>query len=56
MNAVISATSSAPAYVYLFIKSIMDAAKAEGIELSEEDMKMLSGRMVIGSAELMMNS
>lgn len=56
MNAVISATSSAPAYVYLFIKSIMDAAKAEGIELSEKDMKNVICRMVIGSAELMMNS
>ena len=56
MNAVISATSSAPAYVYLFIKSIMDAAKTEGIELSEAEMKNVICRMVIGSAELMMNS
>lgn len=34
----------------------MDAAKTEGIELSEAEMKNVICRMVIGSAELMMNS
>lgn len=50
MNAVIAATSSAPAYVYLFIKSITDAAAAQGINIP--DMLRYIADMVIGSAEM----
>lgn len=56
MNGVISATSSAPAYVYLFIKSITDAAIAQGISDDEKFMKEIICRMVIGAAELMLGS
>ena len=56
MNEVISVTSSAPAYVYLFIKSITDAAIAQGISDDEKFMKDIICRMVIGAAELMLGS
>lgn len=56
MNEIISVTASAPAYVYLFIKSIADAAIAEGIEINETEIKNIVCRMVIGSAELMLRS
>lgn len=54
MNAIIAATSSAPAYVYHFIDAIYKEAKAEGIDAPE----LLSAicAMVSGSAELLMDS
>lgn len=51
LNAVISATSSAPAYVYLFIKAITDSAAAQG--LNGADMLPLVCDMVDGSAEML---
>ncbi len=54
MNRVISATSSAPAYVYLFIKSVYDAAIAQGLDY--EGMRESICDMVIGSAELVKQS
>ena len=54
MNAVIAATSSAPAYVYHFIDAICKEAKAEGIDSPE----LLSAvcAMVSGSAEMLMST
>lgn len=54
INAMTAATSSAPAYVYLFIKAIADTAAELGID----DVRLTDyiSRMVIGSAELMLNS
>ena len=54
MNAVIAATSSAPAYVYYFIDAICKEAKAEGIDSPE----LLSAvcAMVSGSAEMLMST
>lgn len=54
MNTVIAATSSAPAYVYLFIKAIADAAEAQG--LTAENLTSLVCDMVIGSAETLKRS
>lgn len=50
MNAVIAATSSAPAYVYLFIKAIKDTATASGID--NPDLLNIIAEMVIGAAEM----
>lgn len=54
MNAIIAATSSAPAYVYHFIAAIYNEAKKEGIDAPE----LLSAicAMVSGSAELLMST
>lgn len=52
INAMTAATSSAPAYVYLFIKAITDAARELGLD--ESRMTDYISRMVIGSAELML--
>jgi len=54
MNTIISATSSAPAYVFLFIKSIYDSAKAQGLEC--DGLLEAVCKMVIGSAELMLST
>lgn len=56
MNEIISVTGSSPAYVYLFIKSIIDSARRQGIEADEHQLRNLVCRTVIGSAELMMRS
>ena len=54
MNAVIAATSSAPAYVYHFIDSIYKEAQNEGVNSPE----LLSAvcAMVIGAAEMLMST
>jgi len=54
MNAIIAATSSAPAYVYHFIDSIYKEAMAEGIDSKE----LLSAicAMVSGSAEMIIST
>ena len=54
INAMTAATSSAPAYVYLFIKSIADAARELGLD--ENRMTDYISRMVIGSVELMLST
>lgn len=54
MNTVIAVTSSAPAYVYLFIKALTDAAAASGID--RPDMLKFIADMVIGSAEMIKRS
>ena len=37
MNAIISLTSSSPAYIFLFIKSLMDGAVLQGLEFKDEN-------------------
>ena len=54
MNDIIAVTSSSPAYVFLFIKSIYDTALEMGFE--NKDMLEVICRMVIGSAEMLMQS
>lgn len=54
MNDIISVTSSSPAYVFLFIKSIYDAAVEMGFE--NKDMLEIICKMVIGSTELLMKT
>ncbi len=54
MNAVIAATSSAPAYIYYIIDCIYKEAKAEGLE-SEMLLKVICD-MVKGSADMVINS
>lgn len=57
MNAIISLTSSSPAYIFLFIKSLMDGAVLQGIEFeNEKEMRRIACETVIGSAKLLMNS
>ncbi len=57
MNAIISLTSSSPAYIFLFIKSLMDGATIQGIEFDDEkEMRRIACETVIGSAKLLMNS
>ncbi len=50
MNKIIPATSSSPAYVFLFIKAICDGAKAQGLEC--DDIRKAVCDAVIGSATL----
>ncbi|MBP3918993.1 MAG: pyrroline-5-carboxylate reductase [Clostridia bacterium] len=54
MNAVIAATGSAPAYLYLVIKAIFDEARAEGVDTPV----LLDNicQMVRGSAEMAANT
>ena len=55
MNRIIGVTSSSPAYVFLFIKSILEGAKAQGLirdGISEQDMMNSICDMIIGSATL----
>ena len=54
MNDIISVTSSSPAYVFLFIKSIYDAAVEMGFE--NKDMIEIICKMVIGSAEMILKT
>ncbi|MBR2459799.1 MAG: pyrroline-5-carboxylate reductase [Clostridia bacterium] len=54
MNAVIAATSSAPAYVYYFIDCIYREAKREGID--SNDLLSAICAMVSGSAEMLMST
>ena len=54
MNAVIAATSSAPAYVYHFIDAICKEAKKEGIDTPE--LLTVVCAMVSGSAEMLMST
>ena len=54
MNDIIAVTSSSPAYVFLFIKSIYDAAVEMGFE--NKDMLEIICKMVIGSTELLMKT
>ncbi len=50
MNKIIPATSSSPAYVFLFIKAICDAAEAQGLKC--DDIRSAICDAVIGSAYL----
>ncbi len=50
MNKIIPATSSSPAYVFLFIKAICDAAEAQGLVC--DDLRRAVCDAVIGSATL----
>ena len=50
MNRIIPATSSSPAYVFLFIKAICDGANAQGLEC--DDIRKAVCDAVIGSATL----
>ena len=54
MNEIISVTSSSPAYVFLFIKSIYDTAVEMGFE--NKDMLEIICKTVIGSAELLLKT
>lgn len=50
MNKIIPATSSSPAYVFLFIKAICDGAEAQGLKC--DDLRKAVCDAVIGSAAL----
>ena len=52
MNVIISATSSAPAYVFLFIKAIHDSALSQGLDI---DIDTICD-MVSGSAQMLKKS
>ncbi|MBE6642168.1 MAG: pyrroline-5-carboxylate reductase [Clostridia bacterium] len=54
MNDIIAVTSSSPAYVFLFIKSIYDAALEMGFE--NKDMLEVICKTVIGSTELLLKT
>ena len=54
MNDIIAVTSSSPAYVFLFIKSIYDTALEMGFDNS--NMLEIICKMVIGSTELMLKT
>lgn len=57
MNAIISLTSSSPAYVFLFIKALMDGALKQGLEFKDEkELRRIACNTVIGSAMLLMES
>ena len=54
MNDIIAVTSSSPAYVFLFIKSIYDAAVEMGFE--NKDLLDIICKMVIGSTEMVLKT
>ncbi len=54
MNDIIAVTSSSPAYVFLFIKSMYDTALEMGFE--NKDLLEIICKMVIGSTELMLKT
>ena len=54
INPITSATSSAPAYVYLFIKAIADEAQKQGLD--QKNLIELVSQMVIGSANMLLQS
>lgn len=54
MNKIIAATSSAPAYIFLMIKAICQGAAEQG--LASDELKNAVCKMVIGSAELALQS
>lgn len=54
MNDIISVTSSSPAYVFLFIKSIYDSAVEMGFE--NKDLLEIICKMVIGSTEMILKT
>lgn len=54
MNSVISVNGSSPAYVYLFAKSVIDGAVAQGID--EQVAKALIAKTLIGSAMMITDS
>ena len=54
MNDIISVTSSSPAYVFLFIKSIYDTAVEMGFD--NKDMLEIICKMVIGSTEMILKT
>ena len=54
MNDIIAVTSSSPAYVFLFIKSIYDAATEMGFD--NKDMLEIICKTVIGSTELLLKT
>ncbi len=56
MNEIIALTSSSPAYVFLFIKSMADTAKAQGLKLEYSELIKLGCSAVIGSAKLLSES
>lgn len=57
MNEIISLTSSSPAYIFLFIKALMDGAAAQGICFEDEkELRRIACETVIGSAQLLMSS
>lgn len=54
MNAVIAVNGSSPAYVYLFVKAVMDGAVQQGIDA--ETAKTLICQTLVGSAAMVMHS
>jgi len=54
MNRIICATSSAPAYVFMFIKALCDGASAQGLD--GDALKSAICAMVSGSAEMLAKS
>lgn len=54
IHAVIAASGSSPAYVFMFIEALADAAVSEG--LKREDAMMLSAQAVLGSAAMVLET
>lgn len=54
MNAVVSVNGSSPAYVYLFVKAVMEGARRQGIDT--ETAKSLICQTLKGAAEMVMKS
>ncbi len=54
MNAVIAATSTAPAYVYLLISAIAEEAARQGVD--GENMTQMIAHMVSGAAQMVLQS
>ncbi len=49
MNAIIGVTSSSPAYVFLFIKSIYEGALAQGLVKTEDNLNGIAPSLIINS-------
>ncbi len=54
IHAVIGVSGSSPAYTYLYIEALMDAAVANGME--REQAKLFAGQSVLGAAKMVLET
>ena len=56
MNEIVAVNGSSPAYIFLFLKALMDGAKESGLSLDEATLREVACRSMIGSALLLLSS
>ena len=56
MNEIVAVNGSSPAYIFLFLKALMDGGKEAGIDLDDRTLREVACRSMIGSALLLLSS